>query len=252
MGCLSRVGRLVVLAVAGAGAYWMYGDRLPSEVVRASKRASQGVTARVRSADSSRRARSESEERSVGWVPLDRAPDDTRSNAAREKLAGLAKRTGPAFANFDANEIADVLSPALMRMLPRTASESAVAIVGDELKLRSVVELRDFGGSSALGTLLGGALGGRDTLRVSGTLDSPASGVAQFRVRQLQLKGISIPSALIPSIVRLLREHSGSLDAGRTVHVDSLPPDALLVKLPPSVADVRVHNNRITLYRAAP
>ena len=100
--------------------------------------------------------------------------------------------------------------------------------------------------------LLGGALGGRDTLRVSGTLDSPTAGVAQFRVRELQLKGISIPSALIPTIVRLLRDRSGSLAAGRTVRVDSLPANALLVKLPPYVADVRVHNNRITLYRATP
>ena len=252
MGCLSRVGCLVVLAVAGAGAYWMYGDRLPSEVVRASERASKGVTARVRAADSSRRAKNESAERNVGWVSLDQASDDRRANAARAKLEGLAKRTGPAFATFDANEIADVLSPALTRMMPRTASETAVAIVGDELKLRSVVELRDFGGASALGTLLGGALGGRDTLRVSGTLDSPTAGVAQLRVRELRLKGVSIPSALIPTIVRLLRDRSGSLAAGRTVRVDSLPANALLVKLPPYVADVRVHNDRITLYRATP
>lgn len=251
MGCLSRVGCLVVLAVAGAGAYWMYGDRLPSEVVRASKRASQDVAARVRSADSSRRAGNDSAERSIGWATLDDASDNAHASAARDKLNALAKRTGPAFATFDAKEVAEILSPALIRMLPRTASQSAVVIVGDELKLRSVVELRDFGGSSAIGTLLGGALGGRDTLRVSGTLDSPSAGIAQFHVHELELKGISIPRALIPSIVRMLRERSGTL-GGRTVHIDSLPPDALLVKLPASVADVRVHNNRITLYRAEP
>ncbi len=252
MGCLSRVGCLVVVAVAGAGAYWMYGDRLPSEVVRASKRASRDVAARVRSADSARRSSNASAERSIGWVQLNDAPDGARASAAHGKLDALAKRTGPAYVTFDAKEIADVLAPALTRMLPRTASQSAVAIVGDEIKLRSVVELRDFGGSSALGTLLGGAFGGRDTLRVSGTLDSPSAGLAQFHVRELELKGISIPSALIPSIVRLLRDRSSAIDAGRTVYADSLPADALLVKLPPSVADVRVHNNRLTLYRAEP
>ena len=87
---------------------------------------------------------------------------------------------------------------------------------------------------------------------MSGTLDSPSAGLAQFHVRELELKGISIPSVLIPSIVRLLRERSRAIDAGRTVYLDSLPADALLVRLPPSVADVRVHNNRITLYRAEP
>jgi len=235
----------------------MYGDRLPREVVGATKRASQDVAARVRAADRARRASNDSAERSIGWVQLNDEPDDTRASAAnaaaaRAKLTALAKPTGPAFATFDAKEIADVLSPALTRMLPRTASQSAVAIVGDELRLKSVVELRDFGGSTALGTLLGGAFGGRDTLRVSGTLDSPRAGLAQFHVRELELKGISIPSALIPSVVRLLRERSGALNAGRTMPVDSLPPDALLVKLPPSVADVRIHNNRLTLYRAEP
>lgn len=252
MGCLSRVGCLVVLAVAGAGAYWMYGDRLPSEVVRASKRARSDVVGRVHSADSARRASNDSAERRIGWVALDDAADTPRARVAHEKLDALAKRTGPAFATFDAQEVADVLSPAFIRVLPRSASQSALAIVGDELKLRSVVELREFAGSSALGTLLGGAFGGRDTLRVSGTLDSPTPGVVQFHLRDLELKGISIPSALIPTIVRTLRAQSRAFDGGRTVHIDSLPPDALLVKMPASVADVRVHNNRITLYRAVP
>ncbi len=252
MGCLSRVGCLVVLAATGAGAYWFYGDRLPSEVLQASKRASQGVATRVRSADSARRAGNDSVERSIGWVRLDdQLSDDPRAVAATDRLRGLARRTGPAFATFDANDIASVLAPALVRLLPRTASETSVALTGDEIMLRSVVELRDFAGTSAVGALLGGALGGRDTIRVSGTLDSRSAGVAQLRVRELRLKGISIPAPLIPTVVRLLRDR-GAAPNSQTVFVDSLPANALLLKLPASVADIRVHDGRITLYRATP
>ena len=44
LGCLSRIGCIVVLAVGGAAAYWLYGDRLPSVLSRAASGAASRVT----------------------------------------------------------------------------------------------------------------------------------------------------------------------------------------------------------------
>ena len=111
----------------------------------------------------------------------------------------------------------------------------------EQVLLRSVVDLRDIAGDGALRGLLGVALEGRDTLRLAGTLDVVRPGLAEYRVRELRIKGIDVPPRLIPSLIGAMR---------RAVVADSLPSNALPIPLPKAVADVRVANGKVTLYKA--
>lgn len=252
LGCLSRIGCIVVLAVGGVGAYWLYGDRLPSVLSRAASGAASRVTdaatkaserldsnqgARIASEnDAARRAERAKRERAIVWARLTPA-----GSAGGESIARLARRNGPAFVSLRAPELAGVLATGMSKVLPSSATRPEVAIVDEQVLVRTVVALRDVAGDGALRGLLGVALDGRDTLRMAGTLDLVRPGLAEYRVRELRLKGIDVPPRLIPALVGAMH---------RAVTADSLPSDALPIPLPKAVADVRVANGKVTLYKA--
>ncbi|QJR35552.1 hypothetical protein [Gemmatimonas groenlandica] len=252
MGCLSRIGCIVVLAVGGVGAYWLYGDRLPSVLSRAASGAASRVTdaatqaserldsnqgARIASENgAARRAERTKREQAIVWARL--AP---AGSAGRESIARLSRRNGPAFVSLRAPDLAGVLATGMSKLLPASATRPEVAIVDEQVLVRTVVELRDVAGDGALRGLLGVALDGRDTLRMAGTLDLVRPGLAEYRVRELRIKGIDVPPRLIPALVGAMH---------RAVTADSLPSDALPIPLPKAVADVRVANGKVTLYKA--
>jgi hypothetical protein len=225
MGCLTRVGCLVVLAAAGAGAYWLYGDGLPDALGRLAGRTGHTVAQR----DATRPPAT------IRWASLDNA-----TAGGAEAIARLGRRNGPAFVTLEAGDLAGFLAAALARNLPRSSINPEVAISGDRVMLRAVVDLRDFAGQGAFGTIVASAMNGRDTLHLSGTLDAIRPGLAEYRVRELRIKGISAPPRVIPSLVGTLR--------GR-VRVDSLAADALPLPMPAFVSDVRVSDGKVTLYR---
>ena len=256
LGCLSRIGCIVVLAVGGVAAYWLYGDRLPSVLSRAATDAARRVTdaatkaserldsnqgARIASEnDAARRAARAKRESAIVWARLAPAGSAGR-DAGREAVARLSRRGGPAYMSLRAPELAGLLATGLAKALPSSASRLELAIVDEQLLLRSVVDLRDVAGDGALRGLLGVALEGRDTLQMAGTLDLVRPGLAEYRVRELRIKGITVPPRLIPSLIDVMR---------RAVRADSLPSDALPIPLPKAVADVRVANGKVTLYKA--
>lgn len=241
----------MVLAVGGVGAYWLYGDRLPSVLSRAATGAASRVTDAATMAserlDSNQGARIASEneaarrtdrakrEQSIAWARL--SPGGT---AGREAMARLARRNGPAYVSLRAPELAGVLAAGVSKALPSTASRPDLAIVDEQLLVRAVVDVRDLAGDGALRGLLGAALDGRDTLRMAGTLDLVRPGLAEYRVRELRITGIDVPPRLIPSLLGAMR---------RGAAADSLPTDALPIPLPKAVADVRVANGKVTLYK---
>lgn len=244
----------MVLAVGGVGAYWLYGDRLPSVLSRAASGAASRVTdaatkaserldssqgARIASEnDAARRAERVKLEQSIVWARL--SPGGT---AGRQAIARLSRRSGPAYVSLRAPELAGLLAAGVSKALPSSASRPDIAIVDEQLLVRSVVALRDVAGDGALLELVGVALEGRDTLRMAGTLDLVRPGLAEYRVRELRIKGIDVPPRLIPSLLDAMRR-TANADA------DSLPSDALPIPLPKAVADVRVANGKVTLYKA--
>lgn len=252
LGCLSRIGCIVVLAVGGVAAYWLYGDRLPSVLSRAASGAASRVTdaatkaserldssqgARIASEnDAARRTERAKRENAIVWARLTPA-----GSAGREAIARLSRRNGPAYVSLSAPELAGLLASGMTKALPRSASQTEVAIVDEKLLVRSVVDVRDVAGNGALRRLLGVALDGRDTLRLAGTLDLVRPGLAEYRVREVRIKGITVPPRLIPSLIDAMR---------RAVGADSLASDAFPIPLPKAVADVRVANGKVTLYKA--
>ena len=240
MGCLTRIGCLGIAAVGAAAAYALYGDRVPSTFTRAAKSAATTVGDQVvkgAKAVHVPRAQDIDSARGVVWAMFDDAP-----NGNIEALRTLGTKSGPAFVTVTARDLASMLVVGMSRALPRSATNTQLAFLDDEILVRGVVDLRDFAGDGAVGALLGTAVTGRDTLRLAGTLDVLRPGTALYRVRSIRLRGIGLPSPMIPSVLRQFTRPAGT---------DSVPANALRLSIPRAIADVRVANSRVTLYKAA-
>ena len=284
MGCLGRLGCLVVLLVGGAVGVWLYGDRLPSLVSRTVEqtveRAADGVARTAERvgeqldrpaseridasepADSARReevpetsrerSRTISDEPSGdrrSWVPLSQ-----KGTGAGDPLGALRGSNAPAYVTLQVGQVATLLAP-LRAALPPTAIAPAIAVEDDRLLLRAVVARRDFAGGGALGALIGATLDGVDTLLFAGRFEPVRPGLVQFRIQALTVGPIDIPSRLIPPIARKVRRHLATsvdrlkTDRRRPDAGDGIAEDALPVPLPALVSDIRVVNGRFTVYR---
>ncbi|MBL0171361.1 MAG: hypothetical protein IPP90_11620 [Gemmatimonadaceae bacterium] len=244
MGCLSRIGCLVVVVGAGAVGYWLYGDRLPSELSRAAGKAvdkvSEATGGRSTGTPSSRRDSAINPERAITWATIE--PSGPR-NSSTKVAAALGARDGPAFVTLGAGDLAALLSSELPSQLPKSASNLQVALEGDQLLVRAAIDVTEIAGDGTLGRLLGTALSGRDSVQFAGTIEPLRPGFAQFRVDALRLKGINVPPRLIPTFIGAIRR--GPRAAG-------LADNALALPLPRTVADLRIANGRLTLYKAVP
>lgn len=226
MGCLTRVGCLAVVLAVGGGAFWLYGDALPGKVGELAGRAT-GSAAGAKATGAA----------PVAWASLNDATAD-----GGEAVARLGRANGPQYVTLGAGDLAGFLASALARNLPRSSIDPQVALVGDRILLRAVVDLREFAGQGAFGSVIGAAMNGRDTLFLSGTLEALRPGMAQYRVRELRLKGIDVPPRVIPSLVGTIRPRVGT---------DSLAADAMPIPMPRFVSDVRVNQGQLTLYRTS-
>ena len=226
MGCLTRLGCLAVVGVVavGAGTWWLNGGKLPTPWT-------------VDEHDSTRAA----EGKALRWSSLSDA-----STGGAQAIATLTRSGGPAFVTLSPGDVAGFLAAGIARTMPRSASEPQVAIEGNRLHLRALFAIRDLAGEGALGSTLGIALGKvlneRDTLHIAGTMDVSRPGLAQYHVEKLAVRSMDIPPRLIPMLVRSMR--------GRAGIPDSIAGDALPIPLPESIGDIRISNDRITLYRA--
>ena len=230
MGCLVRAGCLTIVLAAAGAAYWLYGDQLPGRIGelagRVGSATAEGDTAKTTA-------------RAIPWSSLDDATVDSGTAA----IARLGRPNGPQYVTLGAGDLAGFLASALARNLPRSASDPQVAVVGDRILLRAVVDLREFAGRGAFGSVIGAAMNSRDTLTLSGTLDAIRPGMAQYRVRELRLKGVGVPPRVIPSLVGTIRPRIAN---------DSLAPEGMPIPMPRYIGDVRVSGGRVTLYRATP
>ena len=241
MGCLTRVVFVGLIAAGATVAYVRYGDRVPTSVTEAAKTAASTVGDQVvKGAKSVRipRAFNVDSARGVVWTNFD---DEPAGNI--DALRKLATRSGPAFVTITPQDLAGMLVVGVTRALPRSATNAQLAVLDDEILMRAVVDLRDFAGDGAVGAIIGTAVTGRDTLRLAGTLELQRRGLALYHVRSVRLKGIGLPSPMIPSVLGQFT---------RPVIKDSVPGDALPLAIPRAVADVRVVNSRVTVYKAVP
>jgi hypothetical protein len=171
-----------------------------------------------------------------GWQPLT-AADADRGRAA---VQSLGNQSGPVFANLSAAEAASYIFTVLAKQLPPSAQNAQAAIIGDRLYVRADVELKDFGGSKALGPL-GMLLGDRDSVRLGGTINMLKPGLGEFLVQEVKLGKLDVPNGLIPRILTQMK---------RGKPVEGISQNGLPMVMPSYISDVRIANGKITLYKS--
>ena len=214
-GCMKRIGCLVLIVVIAALA-WLTRDRwYPG--------------ARPVAGDDSARGGA------VVWEPL--TPEG--AERARVAVASLSPRSGQSFANTKPGDLAAYVFTGISKQLPPSAEDVRAAAIDDQLHVRALVKLADFGGAKVLGPLAG-FLSERDTVEFGGNFEVVRPGLAQFRVRQIKLRQLSLPNGAIPKLIAQIRR--GALPPG-------IAPDALPLEVPTYIGDVRVGQGKVTLYK---
>ena len=171
----------------------------------------------------------------VVWEPI----TTEGANRARAAIEELGQRPSPVFVSIRPGDVSSYIFVALARQLPPSAEHIEAAVIGDRLHVRASVKLSDFGGAGALGPLAG-FLGERETMQLGGYFHVIRSGLAEYRVTDLRLRDFNVPSNLIP---RLIRNFS------KGARPPGVADNGLPLVIPGYLADVRVANGRVVLYR---
>ncbi|MEO7998326.1 MAG: hypothetical protein ABI852_12830, partial [Gemmatimonadaceae bacterium] len=188
MSCLSKVGCLTVVVVVGAAGWWAYGGRMPAVFARGGRFAIPMAA----SADSARK--------DVAWATM----KDAQTPSA-DAMDALERPSGPAFITLGAGDLAGFLAEGLGRVLPQSAQGVQVAIVDDLVRVRAEIPLRELGGK-ALPEFVSDLLTARDTVEMAGSLEMVRPGLAQFRVREVIVRGIPLPPRVVPPLLSALRK----------------------------------------------
>ena len=173
---------------------------------------------------------------SMVWQPL--TPEG--SSRARAGLQRLAERNGPQYVEMSAGDLAAYIFQELSKTLPKSADSIEAAAIGDRLHVRALVRTSDLGAKDALGPVAM-LLGEQERVRMGGILRILRPGVGEFQVKEFRIRDFALPQAVIPRLVRQI--NVGDRPAG-------LSPDALPLRTPSFVGDVRVSDNKVTIYKA--
>lgn len=216
MGCLRKLGclgLLIVLAIAG----WFTRDRWLHKVP---------IIGRNPTADAL-----------PAWQRL--SPDGAgRARAAIRRLEG---RSGPVYVNVAPGDLAAYVFQELSGALPGDADSIEAAAIGNQLFVRATIPTAVLGDRKSLGPVAA-LLGDRERVQLGGMLRIIRPGLGEFRVTELKLRDFTLPRAFIPRIV-------GQMSRNRPADV---APDALPLRTPDHIADIRVANGQITLYKTVP
>jgi hypothetical protein len=210
MGCLARAGCVLLLVAAGALA-WLNRDRwlhrsLPPEAPTL--------------------AVSE-------WMPL----TDAGAKRTADALTKLSSPRGPVFVTLAGSDIASYIVLQIAKQLPPSADSIAARIKDDQIGVRATMNTRDLGGTvSDLAALLGD----RQRVEMSGTLRVIGKGMGEFLVREVKVRDLSLPSAVISRLMKPL-VHG--------VRPRGLDENALPIVIPSYIGDIRIANGKITLYK---
>jgi hypothetical protein len=215
MSCLSRIGCLTLVVLIAIAA-WLTRDWWEPRVTG---RATSTATGPV-------------------WQPL--TPQG--AERTRQLLTRLSRPTGPVFGNLPGADVASYVYQSLAKQLPPSADSIEAAVIGDRLYIRASVLLKDLGGSASLGPLAG-MLGDRERMEFGGTFHVIRPQLAEFEVKDIKLRDLSIPQTMIPRVLQ--QSERGSRPEG-------LSPDGLPIVIPPYLGDVRIGNGKVTLYKTVP
>jgi hypothetical protein len=216
--CLGKLGCLFVVLVLAALAWFTQDAWLPK--VRARLVAAPPAVAEAR------------------WEALT-AEGAARGRAAFEKLT---ERNGPVYLNVAAGDFASFVLDSVVHGFGKGATGAEAMVRDDRLYLRAEVNVSDLGGPNALGPL-SRVVNGRQELTVRGRFEVLKPGHAQFRVDEIAIGELKLPGAVIPKLIAkiAMKERDGTIAA-----------DALPVRVPRTLGDVRVGKGHVTLYKNVP
>lgn len=221
-GCFRKLGCLVLLLILGVFA-WFNRDRLETTYRKyAGNNPPAADSASVIAA-------------SGGWEQL----SGDKAVHGQTAVESLSRKGGPAFVNLSPGEASSYIFLAVAKQLPASSEDITSSVKADRLYVKANVALKDFGGANALGPL-GALLGERDTVQLGGTINVLKPGVGEFQVKDIKFGSLPIPDAIIPRLVKRIRK--GEMPPG-------ISDNALPMKLPPYIGDVRIANGRITVYK---
>src|SRR5688500_15779192 len=173
MGCIARLGCLVMLALLAIGGWFTRDEWLPRLTGRAPP----------------------TEVAVSPWQPL--SPE--AGARGKQKVDDLSKPSGPVFTNLTASEVASYAFQTVARTIPASADSAEAAVIGDALYVRAVLPVREIAGSGVLGPL-GGLLNDRERLQLGGTFRVIRPGLSQFEVREIMLRDFKVPTGDIPRL----------------------------------------------------
>jgi hypothetical protein len=215
MGCLSRIGCLVLVIVIAVVA-WFTSDRWLPRITGHATSTTAGPV----------------------WEPI----TAQGAERTRQMLTKLSQPSGNVFGNLSGGDVASYVYQSLAKQLPPSADSIEAAVIGDRLYIRASVRLQDLGGTSVLGPLAG-MLGERERMQFGGTFHIVRPQLAEFQIKDVKIRDLSIPAAMIPGVLR--QTERGSRPEG-------LSPDGLPLLVPSYLGDVRIANGRVTLYKTTP
>lgn len=218
-GCIRSIGCLVLLfflAIVG----WFNRDKVSALYSRVS---------------GDRPAAEETIVRDGGWQPLSAA----NAERGRRSVESLSARSGPVFANLTPSEAASYIFLASTKQLPESAKDISASVIDNKLYVRANVALADFGGGKALGPLAS-LLGDRDTVQLGGTINVIRPGLGEFVVEDVKLGRFPVPASVVPRLIGQMRKADRPPEVAR---------NALPMKLPEYIGDVRISKGRITVYK---
>jgi hypothetical protein len=146
------------------------------------------------------------------------------------------------FVNLTANEVASYVVQAAGGAFPASADSVEAAVIGDVLYVRAVVPTAAIASSGVLGPLAG-LLNERERVSLGGQFRVIRPGLSEFQLQDVKLRDFSIPRSAIPRLVQQITKGKKTPEVA---------DNALPVPTPPSLADVRIANNRVTLYKGTP
>jgi hypothetical protein len=217
MGCIARLGCLLLLAVLTVGG-WFTRDLWMPERFRTHAVASSRVTGSA-----------------AGWEPVSNAG----AERARVALEKLSEPRGQAFQTLSSGDLASYAIHALSPGIVGSADSVQTRVVGDAVTIRANVRTADLGSVISLGPVAG-MIGGREPVELTGTFHVVHPGLADFDVTEAKVRNLPIPRGMIATLIRKV---GGTRPAG-------LSETALALPIPRSIGDIRVSNGKVTLYKS--
>lgn len=218
MGCIARLGCLVILLIGGIVGYLTRGMWLHRVIDRPAGAVETAAT------------------RPPVWEPL----TDASGERGRAGVQGLAQPGGPAFVNLTGAELASFVWRSIAGRAPEPTDSVEAMVQDDRVLVRASIRLGELGIAQHLGPLAS-MLGDRERMQIAGTLRVVQPGLAEYDVKELQLARLKVPAAALPRLVPRLSS---------IPRPEGMSPTGVPVRTPAGVGDVRVARGYVTLYRS--